>query len=241
MSKTEMNVGGNIRHYRKKAGLTLTQMESLTGINNGNLSRIERGGQNLTAPTLTKIAEALGVSVAKLLTTSGNGISEVQQDGRGAIPYKVFRTYKSLADVPHGANILMSRLAASEVSDDSCPWQFVHEDPLVFNADHVRPLRRAPSGLAAVVHAGRAMEPRLFDGDHLIVDMAENTIPDNGGIFALVYAGELMVRRLFRRPGGGVIVKCDNQEYPTIDVSREEAVHLTVIGRIKFRSGPGDF
>lgn len=241
MDRRYQTIGERIRARRKAAGLTLLQMEALTDINNGNLSRIERGTQNLTEPTLTKIAGALGLTLAQLLEGFGDKITPVHQGSAIQIPPHVFSTYKALSDLPTGATILISRIAVSVQKEEQPKWFLDVEHPLLFNADQIRNLATAPAEMASIVNSGRSMEPRLFDGDSVICSIAETEVPDSGGVFALVYSGELLVRRLFRRPGGGMILKCDNPEFPTVEVPRTEMEHLVIIGRVKYRSGVGDF
>lgn len=241
MNKRNQSIGERIRLHRKSAGLTLQQMEALTGINNGNLSRIERGNQNLTEPTLSKIAGALGITLTQLLDTFGDRISAAHEHGAITIPPHVFCTYKALTELPQGANILISRIAVKEVLDGQKAWQLDASNPLLFNSTQIRNIDAAPPSMAAIVNRGRGMEPRLFDGDSVICSLAHTEVPEDGGVFVIMYDGDLMVRRLFRRPGGGVIIKCDNPDFPVIDVLRAELENLVIIGRVKYRSGAGDF
>jgi ribosome-binding protein aMBF1 (putative translation factor) len=48
---------------RERAGLTQAELAERTGIDQGDLSRIERGSTSPTARTLQRIAEALGADV----------------------------------------------------------------------------------------------------------------------------------------------------------------------------------
>jgi transcriptional regulator with XRE-family HTH domain len=49
----------NIKEKRKEKGISLNQLAEKTGINKGNLSKIENGHTNITIKTLKKIAKAL--------------------------------------------------------------------------------------------------------------------------------------------------------------------------------------
>lgn len=70
-----MEIGQEIRRRRKALGMTLEDLEALVGIDNGNLSRIERGKQGYTPETLEKIATALGCTVSELYA----GITNVEE------------------------------------------------------------------------------------------------------------------------------------------------------------------
>lgn len=56
-------VGESIRMAREAKGLSLRQVEKLTGIAFNHIGRIERGKYNVTIDTLAVIANALGVRI----------------------------------------------------------------------------------------------------------------------------------------------------------------------------------
>ncbi len=58
--------GHAIRRYREQAGLGLVEFAEQVRLSHGYLSRIENGA-NASAPTLRRIAEALGVTVRDLV------------------------------------------------------------------------------------------------------------------------------------------------------------------------------
>lgn len=60
------NVGMRIKQIRLQKGLTQLDLEVLTRINNGDLSRIENGKINFEFLTLVKIATALEVEISDL-------------------------------------------------------------------------------------------------------------------------------------------------------------------------------
>ncbi|WP_368670053.1 helix-turn-helix domain-containing protein [Chitinophaga sp. GbtcB8] len=63
-----LTLGDNIKALRKLKGLTQVDMETRTGIDAGDLSRIESGQVNLTFIKLVKLAAALGVELNELFT-----------------------------------------------------------------------------------------------------------------------------------------------------------------------------
>jgi SOS-response transcriptional repressor LexA len=67
-----MNLGPNIRAMRKKKGWTILQLATEAGTDVGNISRLERGKQGVSAGLLDAIAGALGVSVADLYSAEPN-------------------------------------------------------------------------------------------------------------------------------------------------------------------------
>lgn len=60
---TRKAVGLAIAQARNAAGLSLRELEALTGIDNGHISRIEGGRMNVTLDTVAKLCEALGLKI----------------------------------------------------------------------------------------------------------------------------------------------------------------------------------
>lgn len=60
-------LGMRIKERRKQKGLTLKQVEQLTGISNGNLSEIERGIKTPSLSSLVKIVNVLECSADDLI------------------------------------------------------------------------------------------------------------------------------------------------------------------------------
>ena len=66
--KVKEHVGRRIAELREKTGLTQADVAETIGTTVPNLQRIEYGTQNVTIETMTKIANAIGVTVAALFT-----------------------------------------------------------------------------------------------------------------------------------------------------------------------------
>ncbi|MFT3771167.1 MAG: helix-turn-helix transcriptional regulator [Minicystis sp.] len=61
-------IGMRIQQRRLTLGLTQTELARRLSIGPANIHRIEHGKQNLTIDTLCRLAEALGTTVAELVT-----------------------------------------------------------------------------------------------------------------------------------------------------------------------------
>jgi DNA-binding XRE family transcriptional regulator len=59
-------LGDAIRAARVAVGLTQEQLAEAAGLHEKSLSRLERGGENLTLATLVAVADALEISVQML-------------------------------------------------------------------------------------------------------------------------------------------------------------------------------
>ena len=114
-----------LRWIRERRGLTLQQIEDLTGISFNTISRYERGVISPNTDTALKIAQALGVTVDELLNGSANQEFEV----------KIIMGVKNL---PNATGI--------EIKDNSCIYGIDDEKPLIHmalnNADIGTPEKR---------------------------------------------------------------------------------------------------
>lgn len=62
-----MKIGNNIKLYRKQKGLTQKQLAEKIGSTDSAITRYESNSREPSIETITKIAEALGVPISKLL------------------------------------------------------------------------------------------------------------------------------------------------------------------------------
>jgi len=96
-----------------------------------------------------------------------------------------------------------------------------------------------PEHAATIVNEGQSMEPRLIDGDSLVVDYKATRIID-GKVYALAYRGELFIKRLFKMPSGGLRVQSDNPDkvrFPDMNLSLDDVEHVEIIARVMGVSG----
>jgi transcriptional regulator with XRE-family HTH domain len=72
-AKLSIIVGENLRHLRRKSGLSLEQLGVISGVSRAMLGQIETGKSAPTINLLGRIAEALKVSVSSLISSPGVG------------------------------------------------------------------------------------------------------------------------------------------------------------------------
>lgn len=88
---------------------------------------------------------------------------------------------------------------------------------------------------------GDSMEPFLFDGDSVLVNLGETSIL-NGKVYAMRYGDELRIKRCYKRLDGGLVLHSDNPSHLPRDeeVSPDmAATHIAIIGRVRDKSGSG--
>lgn len=107
-----------------------------------------------------------------------------------------------------------------------------------FSAGWLRATRLNPSKLGYHLADDNSMEPRIWAGDHLIVDTAQTSVID-GKVFALSYNGRTRVKRLFGRPCGGLRLSSDNSAFETIDLASANVHQVSILGRVIRVEGEG--
>jgi hypothetical protein len=97
------------------------------------------------------------------------------------------------------------------------------------NPDHVRRFRVS----------GDSMEPMLFAKDTILVNLDETKIVDNK-LYAIRYGDELRVKYLRRLIDGTLVLRSVNPAYDDEKISAELVdEHISIIGRVRDRSGTG--
>ena len=88
---------------------------------------------------------------------------------------------------------------------------------------------------------GESMEPFLYDGDTVLVNLSEREII-NGKVYAIRYGDELRIKRVYRKIDGGLVLHSDNPTFLPRDEDVPPAVvqeHIGIIGRVRDKSGTG--
>jgi transcriptional regulator with XRE-family HTH domain len=104
------SLGAAIRAWRKKAGLTMSQLGELAGVDPGFLAYIETGKKAPSLGTVAKIARALNVSLARLF-------QDVSQE-----PDADYRLHQQVKTLFHGRN-------AAEKADLAALFKQLNDDP----------------------------------------------------------------------------------------------------------------
>lgn len=139
-------------------------------------------------------------------------------------------------DLPAGDYVLIPRLDVHLSAGNGCEQvalDLVKDTPQAFRAEWIREMRIKPAKLASMRANGDSMEPRIFDGDAVVVDTGDTTVLD-GKVYAVWYDGGERIKRLYRLPGNGLRIASDNATlYPKIDLNEDQSHHVRVLGRVR--------
>ncbi len=243
----EQNIGAVIRDHRKRLGLTLQEMQKRTGINNGNLSKIERGQQSLTNDSMKRIAEAFGISLSTLFSAqrAQNDILGKNGDAGAAGGNKTYRfasDFDNIDQIEQDENVAIGSISASvDAARGGVKIHINEKASHVFMGADLHGLNSKPAALGAYLIEDDMMEPRLFKGDTVLVDTFDQEVPVTGGVFCVVLDDEnISFCRLMPYPGKGLRITYDNSKYPEAVLDHRQAASITIAGRVKMvRSNQG--
>lgn len=221
-----MDLKDRIKKARKQKGLTQDQLASEVGKTRGAVAQWEAGDVRPRHDTLSKIAEALDVSLIWLQTgvdDPPNAKIGEQVDVRRT-QMRVIQGAKDRDDSsPPEERTIGSETGRRGISDDEIPeidvvaglggggvtmtTEVTAEDGASFSAEVVRDYWRIPERLlwhanagpkhiAAIPVQGDSMAPTIVDGDVVFID-TRHRVPSPPGLYALADEfGGLIVKRL---------------------------------------------
>lgn len=239
-------LASRIREARLAAKLSQEGLARLVGVSQGLIGQIE-SGKNQGSKHLASLARALNVSPDWLETGKGPRERALHQaslpatkDGQGMVslrPILAWENEEELGD----EYVLIPRLDVKfSAGNGKIIWHVEEKgQKQAFRRAWCLRLGINPEHAATIVNSGQSMEPRLIDGDSLVVDYRANNIID-GKVYALAYQGELYVKRLFKTPDGGIIIRSDNPDkarHPDMVVPPAGMHHVEIIARVMGVSG----
>jgi phage repressor protein C with HTH and peptisase S24 domain len=111
-------------------------------------------------------------------------------------------------------------------------------EPATYKLSWFRTQRIDPTRCKRFRVRGDSMEPLLFDRDVILVNLAETHVID-GRVYAIKIGDDLKVKRLRTRIDGAIVLESANLSYPSETISTEQLANITVIGRVREKSGAG--
>lgn len=193
--------------------MTLQDVANAFGINRASVSEWESGKSRPSVEKLPVLASVLGTSVEYLL--SGAPFIE------GADTEINSEDYLSVRRVRFVLSAGTSGYTVEYDNDDALP--------LFFRREWFQKRGYKPELLVAVKVRGSSMEPGLFEGDTVVINLGDSG-PIDGEVFALNFEGECVIKRLKRDAGHWWLASdnSDKRRYP--DKRCDERV--TILGRI---------
>ena len=152
--------------------------------------------------------------------------------GREAVPPVAVDETMGLPD--GFVTVPMLRVGAS-----AGPGRITNGDDLVpgevaaFREDWLRSMGLIPGRTHVLTAVGDSMEPTIRNGDFLLVDRSVDRVVDNG-IYVVVLAGLVLVKRVQVRLSGALVLKSENPVYGEEVVPPDAVDDVVIEGRVRW-------
>ncbi|MDY7579370.1 LexA family transcriptional regulator [Herbaspirillum sp. RTI4] len=224
-----------IKQFRTSKGMTQAELGSLIGVDAGNVSRYEKGINMPEFERLVALASALNVPLSNMIAAAE------RQDPDA--PRNVIALHPD-DDLPPGVvQVPEYRISFSAGNGYQVQMDIVEEsEPATYRLTWFQKYGINPAKTRRFRVTGNSMEPFVYEGDSVLVNLAENdpTRIIDGAVYAIRYGSELRVKRLFRKLDGTLTLRSENPDYKDEDVPPQLAEeHISIIGRVRDKSGAG--
>jgi len=229
-------MGNRLKAVRKHIGYAQKRMSEECGSALRSWQDYESGTKVPGGQVFAGLAE-LGVNANWVLTGHGPMMNEEFQEGGDSESADEFRYVSALkveASAGHGA------VVESDEGEDSAP-------KMAFRNDWLKREGLKNNKLAVIKAKGDSMEPAIFSGDSLLIDVfigrtinelklgkPANMAGLKDGIYILRLDGRLSVKRLQLDFTGGMYINSDNPAYSQIKVSKADMEELTIVGKVEW-------
>jgi phage repressor protein C with HTH and peptisase S24 domain len=110
---------------------------------------------------------------------------------------------------------------------------------MALREDYLRKIGLSPAQAHIVTASGASMEPTIRDGDLLVIDRRRQRVADRPAstappIFVVTWNDAVLVKRVARVKGGGVLLQSDNPAYPSELVQPDELGALSIEGQVRW-------
>lgn len=232
-----MTVGDRINKARVLRSMSRHDLAKLSGVPYSTLAEIENNAQK-SSTKIVDIALALNVSPSWL--SSGKGEMSTSTENKDEL-IEVGGA-KTDEDPPDDDDVLVEvvdiELSAGDGTDGV---EFVEtKSHHTYKRGFLRKMGITdPSKVKRCKVRGDSMQTLLYHGDIVSFNTGDTTIVDDG-VYAILIADQLRVKRLRRRRDGGLIIISENKEqWPEEVIPPDELDSVKIIGRVFDKSGRG--
>jgi len=208
--------GNNIQYYRKRAGLSQSDLAERIGTTLNMMGKLERGDRKLDTNWLTKLGNALELEPHLLLDST--------------VPINKASDQPSVVGASDGETTPIVSLDLSLSMGPGTPIEdFVESEPVEFDIGLLRSITRSPYHRLRIVRGiGNSMEPKFYTGDRILVDTTERHLSRIDGYYWITLYGSHGLKRLRPAGGGKVLVVSENEGFDPMEVDQQD---LTIEGR----------
>lgn len=241
-----------LKEARIAKGLNKTEFAKAVGVSNPTVTDWEKsadigGIKEITGVNLMRACNVLNITPQWLLSTEANSITPTSLIERGADRRQANAILSRITaihpdDAPQDDVVFVpeSKIAFSAGNGCVARYELVEDqEPASYRLSWFQKYGINPDRARRFRVSGDSMEPMLFDRDTILVNTDETAVVD-GKMYAIRYGDELRVKYLIRRLDGTLILRSVNPLYKEEEVAPKLAEeHITVLGRVRDRSGTG--
>ncbi|WP_445621313.1 helix-turn-helix domain-containing protein [Kushneria sp. Sum13] len=232
------SIASRIKDRRKELQLTQQQLADSVGKTKGAVSQWEAGATLPKGETLVRLAEKLNCSARWLFYGTPDDLDQVKEK---QLDYVIDRDTRPIIvwdapeDLPDGEFVIVPRVDV-RLSAGTGALVFAENVVGLGNTHRIGWVRQHqldPKKLITAVVTGASMQPTLPEGASVTIDMREQHVVD-GKVYAIGYADEVRIKRVYKRYDGALILKSDNPDkglFPDETIEGAALNHIRIIGR----------
>ena len=220
-----------IRFAMNKSGLTQTKIARECGIKPPSVAGWLSGRtKTLNSEIAPKLSKIFNVNLEWLI--SGKGMPEQEDITLLAEDMLPSDDYVQIKEYQIACGAGPGRTPTFEETTESIPATYRRS---WFTSHGYK-----PEYCKRFVVQGDSMNPVLYSGDKVTVNL-EDTFPiHNNHVYAIVIGDEVRVKRLLAKMNGDLIIRSDNKDYPDEIIQKDDdSIHFHIIGRVVDKSGDG--
>lgn len=195
-----MSIGKRIKEAREELGISQEELAKFVGIKQPTLSALESGKAKSTT-NIASFAKKLGVNAYWLETGRGSKYLTSEEE---ASSYKVSKVHVIDEDEDSVEDAIRIKRIRLQINGGITGYEISQVDeegqPVFLRYQWLKARNLKPENLIALHVYGSSMEPKLFNGDTVVIDTSDNE-PKDGQVYAINYEGEAVIKRLSRDAG----------------------------------------
>lgn len=228
-----------IRHVRTTLKLSRRALGELLDVPEGKIQKIEIGEQRADHEFLSHFGKSVGADINWLLDDDGEIVDGffpatfhdhadlTAKAAGGIVPIANAETALEQPFIPIPRYPVEAAAGDGALVDQETQTGFY-----AFNRSWLTRRQLSPDNLAVISVRGDSMEPRLSDGDLILVDQAQVEIAD-GITYVIRLGNDLLVKYVQRISPDAVSLLSENNRYPPREISLATIGEDTaIIGRV---------
>ncbi len=235
MSDAKNRTGNSVPSFTPEIGKRInrvvseigTQIEAakIAGVRSETIAGWKKGDQKPSLYSIIALCQAANISI-DWLATGKEPMRLITAREPRSVAFRPTDILEGYAMVPE-LDVQASAGGGVIVDREDAIGQIAF-DPQWLRERHIN-----PSGARVLTAKGDSMEPTIRNGDTLIVDTSIEVAVDSA-IYVVVYGGALLVKRIFMKRDGAIVLSSDNQALYAIneEIAAGEVDQLHIAGRV---------